>query len=125
MRSRVRGVFAALLLCAATAAAEPDPLESRVERLERSSAEPEKKPEPGEIGFWFDRGLRMESRDGGFTGRIGAYVITQSAAYPRLRESDKPDSFAIKETGIEIGARFAGSFEVFISPDFRTAGSRL
>lgn len=117
MRSAALWVF--LALCG-LAHAQGSDLESRVKALEIRSA-----PREGAINAWFDRGLRFATRDDTFSARIGVSLVLHARTHHREHGGAGPDTFLVREAALEFGARFAESFEVFVSPEFLPGSARL
>ncbi|MEK7466151.1 MAG: porin [Planctomycetota bacterium] len=119
--------FLALLAACGLARAQGDDLESRVRELElKSGAEPGAVAGAGGTALeaWFDKGLRFATPDGSFSARVGASFIFHGIAHQR-EGGAWPDAFLVREASLELGARFAESFEVFVSPNFLPGSARL
>ncbi len=110
----------ALLAACGLARAQDSDLESRVRALEIRAA-----PREGGLDAWFDRGLRFGTRDNSFSARVGLSFVQHSVFHQREHGGAGPDTFEVREAALEFGARFAESFEIFVSPEFLPGSSRL
>ena len=120
--------FLSLFATCGLARAQGTDLENRVRALElKSGAEREAASSAGgtELEAWFDKGLRFATSDDAFQARLGASFIFHGIAHQRDGGVAAPDTFLVREAALELGARFAESFEVFVSPEFLPGSSRL
>ncbi|MBI2923469.1 MAG: hypothetical protein HYY18_20635 [Planctomycetes bacterium] len=122
----------AVLACGTRAASAQSELEDRVRNLESKMSDRENGASHSEatgnrsvIDAWFDDGLRLNSRDGAFEGRIGAFLILHSVAYVKENERDSVDTFRIRDAGIEVSARLWGAWSVFLAPQILPDGVNL
>jgi phosphate-selective porin len=121
------------LLLSAAAFAQTGSLEDRVKALELRMAETgEAGPDAAKtsgagsaVDVYFDKGLNFKSEDEKFAGRLGAYVIVHFSAGLKENERNQIDTFTIRQSGIDVGARFSKAFEVFISPRFLSGTADL
>lgn len=110
--------FMAMVLSAAGAGiAGADPIEDRVRALEERLKVAEEPSGGGSgIDLFFKNGLQGKSRDGNFEIRIGGRVILHYREYVRQPERVSRDSFALRETKLDVRAKlfrdFGGRVEI-------------
>lgn len=122
-----------VLVLAGASLAQTNSIEDRLKALERRMEEKHPDgPLPGEtaksgsaVDVTFDKGLNFKSKDGKFEARVGGYLIVHYLAGIKENERNQIDTFSIRQSGIDVFARFNQAFEVFVSPRLLSGSADL